>query len=169
MNSSIKTKISDAEEMAYGKLKVSKESVGADPEILAVYEACQKGIITEDQRENLIDEIKVKRITNDNIEGAYSREFTEDLSLKEKYNEVKKLVYEKCANGDISENDREIILKEAYNRIFGVSESTVNDAAAGGDVMKSQSNKNEDASMKADLKEMKDNIDKDYHLDNKTV
>lgn len=154
---SIKTKISDAEEEGYAKLKVAKESTETDPEILAIYEACHEGKITEDQKEDLIADIKNKRKANAIVESC---SIEEDMSLREKYNEVKRLAYEKCANGDITENDREIVLKEAYNRIFGVEESTSNDAAsaAGGDVADTSKDA---AETKKDLDQMNKDISKE--------
>lgn len=152
-------KINDAETEFYGKIKSIKESV--DAEILSVYEACKEGKITEDQKEDLIADIKNKRKTDVVVSEACIDETANDLSLREKYNEVKKLVYEKCANGEMTENDREVVLKEAYNRIFGVKESVSADVAgntAGTDVAKTS---NDDAETKKDLDQMNKDINKE--------
>lgn len=151
--SSIKTKISDAEEMAYGKLKVAKES--EDPEILAVNEACENGSITEEQRDELINSINVNRSLSNIIEESSN---DEENTLKDKYNEVKRLVYERCASGEFSEDTREVILRKAYEKIFNVSETEATPAAQ---PMQSQSATKEDPETKKALDEMNKNIEKE--------
>lgn len=145
-------KINDAETDIYAKFKNVKESTKVDPEILAIYEACQAGTITEDQREELIENIKANRVASIAIEEAVS---DEDNSLKEKYAEVRRLVYEKCANGEFSEDAREDILKAAYNKIFNIEESDDSMSQV------TPANKaNDDADTKKALDEMNKKIEK---------
>ena len=90
------------------------ENTESDPEILAVYKECAAGNITEDQRESLINTIKAQRSASVMIKEASG----DDQTLKERYNEVKKIAYERCAAGEFSVETRDNIIKEAFNKIF---------------------------------------------------
>ena len=157
--SSTITKISDAEEEGYSKLKVSKESVDVD--MLSIYEACQNGLISEDVKESLIASLKRERATRSIMEESSCTE-PMDATLREKFQEVKRLVYEKCANGEIPVDAREDILNRAYNKIFNETE-VANPAAGSSATPKVQplDTKKDEAEAKKDLDEMNKNIEKD--------
>lgn len=157
--SSTITKISDAEEEGYSKLKVSKESVDVD--MLSIYEACQNGLISEDVKESLIASLKRERATRSIMEESSCTE-PMDATLREKFQEVKRLVYEKCANGEIPVDAREDILNRAYNKIFNETE-VANPPAGSSATPKVQplDTKKDEAEAKKDLDEMNKNIEKD--------
>lgn len=144
-------KINDAETEFYGKIKSIKESV--DAEILAVYKECAAGNITEDQRESLISNIKAQRSASTMIEEASG----DDQTLKERYNEVKKIAYERCAAGEFSVETRDNIIKEAFNKIFNEEVApTVND----------NNTTKEDPELKKDISDVSKKIETEMNKQN---
>ncbi|MBR6907677.1 hypothetical protein IKN40_04170 [bacterium] len=142
-------KISDAETDIYAKIKNVKESKEADSAILAVYKECAEGKITLEQRESLINAIKTQKETESIVAES---SFYTDLTKKEKFNEVKRIAYERCANGEFSESTRDDIIKEAYNKIFVEFDAS---AAA--------TPKTDDPEAKKDLKDVQNKIEKEMN------
>ena len=107
-------------------MKMTKEM--RDNIITVLYEKCANGEISIDQRELLIQKANSALITEDvetetdlETEATNIVESTE-LSPKEKYDAFKTLVYEKCAEGELTEDEREDLLVKAVDRFLTISE-----------------------------------------------
>ena len=90
-----------------------------------LYERCANGEISRDQRELLIEKVnsmfvatesETTTVDTDNV--TESREF----SSKEKYNMFRESVYAKCANGDITVEQREALLEKARDSFLQIEE-----------------------------------------------
>lgn len=108
------------------KAKAIKESF--ESEKAGLYEACQQGLITIEEREELISEAKHDYDLSLDMTAVESSEVHDDSSYskKEKFDTVKGMIYERCANGFITIEEREEMIQKAYNSIF---ESDQNDQA----------------------------------------
>lgn len=124
----------------------------SDPEILAVYKECAEGHITEEQREDIITSIRNQRSASAIIKEA---QVDEDSTLKDKFNEIKRIAYERCENGEFSEDTREEIINAAYNKLFNVTEEA--------DITKAEPVKDNPAETKKEIDEMNKNIDKEMN------
>ncbi len=122
----------------------------SDPEILAVYKECAEGHITEEQREDIISSIRNQRSASAIIEEA---QVDEDSTLKDKFNEIKRIVYERCEHGELSEDTREEIINAAYNKLFNATEEV--------DIAKAEPVKDDPSETKKEIDEMNKNIDKE--------
>lgn len=142
-----------AEKEALGTLKKAK-AVKESSAILAAYDACNQNLITEEEREDIINSIKLSDKASDIIEESTDTDDYENMILSEKFDEVKRLAYVKCANGEFNEETRDDIIKCAYNKFFN------EEVSANADVLK-KSNNTEDPQTKKDLDEMNKNIDKE--------
>lgn len=95
-----------------------------DKEKLAIYEACQLGNITIEEREDLLEHLNNMRM----LESTLSDE--EGDSEKEKYEKTVRDLYEKCAYGEITLEQREALIREAKNIFFSKeSEEEIGDVA----------------------------------------
>ena len=127
-----------------------KESQDYEAEKLAIYEACQNGDITIEEREELLFGLKDKKY----IEKASEYEvYNEVLSNKEKFNQVRKALYEKCNSGEISVTERENLILKAREMIFESNDN--NDSLEGMPPAKKAENNPEKIT-----KEVEKNIDK---------
>lgn len=100
----------------------AKESSEFDDSILELYENCAQGLITIEEREAAIEALKESHENEIALEEALlEEELAVEASKHEKLEKVKKVLYEKCANNEISEDQREELISEAYNRIFDVT------------------------------------------------
>ena len=98
------------------KEKLAKESTHFNEERLKIYQACESGEINEEEREILLEELRNEMaLTESTIELEASEE---PLSKREKYDRIKSILYEKCGNGEISEEEREDMIRKAYDKIF---------------------------------------------------
>ena len=95
------------------KEKVAKESAEFDAEKLAIYESCHRGEITVEEREELLSELEDKRYVNEAIEVEESV-----VTNYEKFGKVAEVLYERCANGEITVEDRENLLAKAKEMIL---------------------------------------------------
>lgn len=94
--------------------EVKKESAAYDFK-KALYEACNNGLITLSEREELID----KANTNTFIEAANNTTYGYDfLSTEDKFKQVRRVLYERCSNGEISEDEREELLLNARRKFY---------------------------------------------------
>lgn len=90
-------------------------------EIETLYERYGNGEITLEEREDMIQELK---------DSQYKMEHTKDIELDpsltpvEQFSEVKRVLYEKCANKEISTDEREVLIKEYYDEIFPITEAS---------------------------------------------
>ena len=83
-----------------------------------LYESCQEGVITEEQRESLIADYKLDlrmHQIEEELETSLTLESTDDTheSAKEVYDKIRKMIYEKCAAGEFNESVREELLVKA--------------------------------------------------------
>lgn len=73
------------------------------------------GKITLEEREEMIEDLKDKDFMEHQVDFS---EIDPSLSPSEKFDEVKRICYERCQDGVISEDERETIIKEAKKEIF---------------------------------------------------
>lgn len=99
------------------KEEVAKEKANDifEKEKLKLYEACSTGLITEDQREELLSRFKNMSKVE---ESVISNNINDDFSNRDKFDAVKKDIYERCAKGEFTIDVREDLIKEAYSRFF---------------------------------------------------
>ena len=93
--------------------KVAKESADFDAEKLAIYEACHNGEITVEEREELLHELENKKYINESTEVEEGT-----ITDYEKFGKVAEVLYERCANGEISIEERENLLLKAKEMIL---------------------------------------------------
>jgi hypothetical protein len=104
-------------------MEMTKES--RDTIITSLYEKYGKGEISATQREQLIQKVNSKfytEMTAVTTEKAKSddkpEKKTKELSSKEKYDLFKTTVYDKCKNGEITEEFREELLEKAREKFL---------------------------------------------------
>ena len=86
---------------------------------LSIYEACQAGEITLEEREELLRDLNAKYT----LENTMFETSLEDVSGKrDMFSKVKKALYEKCNDGIITVEEREELINKAYSKIFLESE-----------------------------------------------
>jgi hypothetical protein len=94
--------------------EVKKESAAYDFK-KALYEACNNGLITLSEREELIDRAN----TNTFIEVANNTTYGYDfLSTEDKFKQVRRVLYERCNNREISEDERDELLLNARRKFY---------------------------------------------------
>lgn len=147
-------KVVDVEEQKYNeKLKAEKdahkqnvaESVYdlIDSYVDSVYESYENGEISEYERDMIIDEAADNLLAGSVIaEEGY--DLDDEATREEAFYDIKKAVYERCANGEFDIATRENIIQQAYNQIFPAPLATLetgnNMAAIGTNPMTSNSN-----------------------------
>lgn len=99
---------------------INKESVKNDMETQnkdylkqSLYDACNAGEITVEEREELLQSAYNDRYLSESLS-----DINEGYSNKEKFEKIKSILYERCSNGEISINQREHLIDMAYNKIF---------------------------------------------------
>lgn len=94
--------------------KMIKESVALDFK-KALYEACNHGLITMEQREELLETSR----TNMYIEAANTttRGF-DTMSNEDQFKQVRRVLYERCKSGEISIDERDEMLLNARRKYF---------------------------------------------------
>lgn len=101
------------------KAKIAKESAELDDAILALYDECAKGAITIDEREEQINLLRESFKEDAALEETLiEEELATESSKHEKFTKVKKVLYEKCSKGEITEEQREDLISAAFDRIF---------------------------------------------------
>ena len=93
--------------------KAVKESEEFDREKLAIYEACHNGEITVEEREELLYELENKKYINETTDVEESV-----MSSYEKFGKVAQVLYNRCANGEITVEERESLLLKARDMIM---------------------------------------------------
>jgi hypothetical protein len=106
--------------------------------IKALYESCSNGEISVAEREELLKEIMINtELEGIKVENSLKGESVNDI--KEKYNALRKAIYEKCSNNEYTEEVREELLKNAQE-MFETEMSN-----AGGNDAQSQKNIEQEA------------------------
>lgn len=103
------------------KEKKRKETEEFKAEKVSIYEACQRGEITVEEREELLQNLKDKHYLGEaslNTEGVEN----DGLSNKEKFEKVKSVLYERCKNGELTVEERENLIFKAKEMIFTETE-----------------------------------------------
>lgn len=81
----------------------------------ALYEACNHGLISTEQREELLESSR----TNMYIEEASSTNYGFDtLSNEDQFKQVRRVLYERCKAGEISIDERDEMLLNARRKYF---------------------------------------------------
>ena len=94
--------------------EVKKESVALDFK-KALYEACNHGLITMEQREELLETSR----TNMYIESANATTSGFDtMSNEDQFKQVRRVLYERCKSGEISIDERDEMLLNARRKYF---------------------------------------------------
>lgn len=84
-------------------------------EISSLYELYIEGKISLDEREDRIEKIKNQKLVLENVDFSL---IDDSLSPMEQFEELKKIVYERCTQGLINEEEREQIISEYRDSIF---------------------------------------------------
>ena len=79
------------------------------------YRLYGEGKITLEEREDMIENYKERDFMEHQIDFS---EIDPSLSPSEKFDEVKRICYERCQNGIISENERESLIRECKKELF---------------------------------------------------
>lgn len=81
----------------------------------ALYEACNQGLISTEQREELLESSR----TNMYIEEASSTNYGFDtMSNEDQFKQVRRVLYERCKAGEISIDERDEMLLNARRKYF---------------------------------------------------
>lgn len=81
----------------------------------ALYEACNQGLISTEQREELLETSR----TNMYIEAANSTNYSfNTLSNEDQFKQVRRVLYERCKAGEISIDERDEMLLNARRKFF---------------------------------------------------
>lgn len=95
--------------------EVTKESAAIDFK-RALYDACNNGLITLEQREELLE----SSMTNMYIESVNSVTYGFDtMSNDDQFKQIRRVLYERCNNGEISLDERDEMLLNARRKYFG--------------------------------------------------
>ena len=87
----------------------------------SLYEDCQNGVISIEERESMIEDIRDILYTKQII-AQESFEIENNATKEEVFYTIKKAMYERCAAGEFSEDAREELIRRAYDQIFPVKE-----------------------------------------------
>ncbi len=141
------------EKEAAKKDKAVKESAEFKNAKYALYEACHNGEITIEEREELFkdlqDKFYVKEKTSDIMEDT-------SKTKNQRFDECRKVLYERCSQGEITISERESLIGKAYDMIFVKEEA--NDGAAGVDDKEAE--KNVEDAIKDGGSDMRKELDK---------
>ena len=129
--------------------KLTAEAVEFEEKKAMLYEACSNGEITIQEREELLSELKEELFyTEETIDATISED--ENLTKQEKFDKIKKELYRKCSDNEISVEEREDLINKAKEKIFSEATSTIpNMDSKGANMAGSKETKLQDAAMKA--------------------
>ena len=105
----IEKKYKELEIESKKKEKAVKESEDFINARKSIYESCNRGEISLDEREDLLQDLNRKMMVQE----------SEDISIengstnKQKFDSVCRSIYERCSNGEITLNEREILIDKA--------------------------------------------------------
>lgn len=95
----------------------------------SLYEDCQNGVISVEERESTINDLK-EILYAKQIIAEESLDMEDYATKEEVFSTIKKAMYERCAAGEFSEDVREDLIRKAYDQIFPVKEDAVPTPAA---------------------------------------
>ena len=141
--------------------KLTAEAVEFEEKKAMLYEACSNGEITIQEREELLSELKEELFyTEETIDATISEE-NENLTKQEKFDKIKKELYRKCSDNEISVEEREDLINKAKEKIFSEATSTIpNMDSKGANMAGSKETKLQDTAMKATEKIVTGAVDK---------
>ena len=152
-----KKEIDKENKEAAKKDKAVEESANFKAAKYALYEACSKGEITIEEREELFkdlqDKFYVKEQTSEIAEKS-------DITNKQKFDEVRRVLYERCNAGEITIEERESLITKAHNMIFVNEGDNSNIDKAASELDEKEVTKNVDDAIKNSGKDIEANLDK---------
>ena len=108
-----------AEQEKEKKTAVAKESAKLAPIKKALYESCNRGEITIQEREELLKKFRDKYYITEKTDIAVNES---GVSRKEKFDKVRTILYERCNNGELTVEERENLIYKAKEMIFAENE-----------------------------------------------
>lgn len=103
-----------AQKDAKKALKAVAEATEFEHDRLELYEACQQGLITLEEREELLKDLQDRLYVQESIDDTDSSYDNNKI----KYQKIKEDVYEKCDQGLMTVEMREDILDKAWNLLM---------------------------------------------------
>lgn len=139
------------------KDKAVKESAEFKNAKYALYEACHNGEITIEEREELFKDLQDKFYVKEQ-----TSEITEKSGItnKQKFDEVRRVLYERCNAGEITIEERESLITKAHNMIFVNEGDDSNIDKAASELDEKEVTKNVDDAIKNSGKDIEENLDK---------
>lgn len=159
-----KSKVSDLEKTVNEEKKEQKqknkaveESANFKAAKYALYEACSKGEITIEEREELFKDLQDKFYVKEQ-----TSEITEKSGItnKQKFDEVRRVLYERCNAGEITIEERESLITKAHNMIFVNEGDDSNIDKAASELDEKEVTKNVDDAIKNSGKDIEASLDK---------
>ena len=92
-----------------------KEAARYMEEKRSIYEACSKGEISLEEREDLIYSLNNKKYISEASDYDIANNF---IDKAERFSKIKRVLYERCEQGEISILDRESLIAKAREMIF---------------------------------------------------
>lgn len=116
-------KMVDKAEAIYKKeqAKTVKESAEYKDAVKELYESCSAGKITIEEREELLAELDKNVMVADEIARVDN-----SMMAKEKYDAVVKALYARCQAGEITVDERELLIEKAKKDIFQIKDEKPN-------------------------------------------
>lgn len=131
--------------------------------VAALYESCNKGDISINQRESLINDLRNKMMVDTVIgESEIDDEDFDANSAKVKFEAVKKVIYNRCAAGEFNEDTREVLIDKAHKHFFPVTETdeVAKDDTTSKDVEKAVSDTLKASTAKQDANKVMNDVNK---------
>lgn len=152
-----KKEIDKENKEAAKKDKAVKESAEFKNAKYALYEACHNGEITIEEREELFKDLQDKFYVKEQ-----TSEITEKSGItnKQKFDEVRRVLYERCNAGEITIEERESLITKAHNMIFVNEGDDSNIDKAASELDEKEVTKNVDDAIKNSGKDIEANLDK---------
>lgn len=152
-----KKEIDKENKEAAKKDKAVKESAEFKNAKYALYEACHNGEITIEEREELFKDLQDKFYLKEQ-----TSEITEKSGItnKQKFDEVRRVLYERCNAGEITIEERESLITKAHNMIFVNEGDDSNIDKATSELDEKEVTKNVDDAIKNSGKDIEASLDK---------
>ena len=125
-----------------------------------LYNECANGTITIYEREEKLQDIKDTKY----LAGIISRDIYESKTKKDFYNGLVKVLYEKCAAGELSFDERERLVMKAKRELITESEEKIpaaNDTTMGKEPDEKKTKQNQEKA----TNDFEKNLDNDIKVD----
>lgn len=139
------------------KDKAVEESANYRAVKYALYEACSKGEITIEEREELFKDLQDKFYVKEQTSNITEKS---GITNKQKFDEVRRVLYERCNAGEITIEERESLITKAHNMIFVNEGDDSNIDKAASELDEKEVTKNVDDAIKNGGKDIEANLDK---------